>query len=63
MIANQDSTFKIKVLKCSNFMLWYRKYIGEEFEVVREEKSAWWVREKDHPNPINWIYKTDSEVI
>ena len=63
MTDDAIKAIKIKVLKCSNFMLWYKQHIGEEFEVVREEKSAWWVREKDRPNPINWIYKTDSEII
>lgn len=58
-----DNTIKIKILKCSNFILWYRQYIGEEFEVLRDEKTAWWVREKEHPYAINWVYKTDSEVI
>jgi hypothetical protein len=58
-----DDTIKIKILKCSNFILWYRQYIGEEFEVLRDEKTAWWVREKEHPYAINWVYKTDSEVI
>ena len=63
MTDNQDSIFKVKVLKCSNFMLWYKDHVGEEFDVVREEKTAWWVREKERPHPINWIYKTDSEII
>lgn len=54
---------KIKILKCSNFILWYRQYINEEFEVLRDEETAWWVREKEHPCAINWVYKTDAELI
>lgn len=60
---SDENNSRIKILKCSNFMLWYKQHIGEEFEVVREEKTSWWVREKDKPNPINWVYKTDSELI
>ncbi len=58
-----DKNLKIKILKCSNFILWYRQYIGQEFEVLRDEKTAWWVREKEHPYAINWVYKTDAELI
>lgn len=57
------ANLKIKVLKCSNFVLWYREYIGEEFEVSREEETAYWVREKEYPNLINWVYKKDVEVL
>ena len=55
---------KVKVLKCSNTILWYSKYINEEFNVLWSEDRAFWVREPSPPyNPTNWILKEDCEVI
>lgn len=51
---------KIKVVKCSNELLWYSKHIGEEFEVNFIEKEAYWTREKDGVyNCLNWIFIDD----
>jgi hypothetical protein len=54
---------KVKVIKCSNAILWYNKHIGEEFDVEFIEDKAYWVREKDPVfNSLNWIYADDSTV-
>lgn len=54
---------KVKVIKCSNAILWYNKHIGEEFDVEFIEDKSYWVREKDPVfNSLNWIYADDSTV-
>jgi hypothetical protein len=54
---------KIKVISCSNKILWYSSRIGEVFEVCKEEEKAYWCREGGQFNCLNWIQKTDAEVI
>lgn len=54
---------KIKVLKCYDSMLWYNKHVGETFEVLREEESVYWTRERNSWNCLNWIRKLDCEVV
>lgn len=44
-------------------MLWYNKHIGETFEVLREEESVYWTRERNSWNCLNWIRKLDCEVV
>lgn len=51
---------KIKVVKCSNPILWYAEHIGEEFEVQYVEDKAYWTREKDTLRCLNWIDKDDA---
>lgn len=54
---------QIKIMSVPNGMLWYNQYIGEEFHVLREEDKAYWVREREHPYCLNWVYKKDVEVL
>jgi hypothetical protein len=55
---------KIKVTSCPNDLLWYDKYIGQVFEVLREEPTAFWTLEPNEKyRLLNWINKTDCEVI
>ena len=55
---------KIKVLKCSDSLLWYAKHIGEEFDVKFVDDKAYWSRERDGIfNCLNWIYKYDATII
>lgn len=55
---------RVKVIKSPNNLLWYSKYIGKEFDVVREEQKAVWVYEPDEFfRLINWIYKEDVEFL
>lgn len=54
---------QIKIMSAPNGMLWYNQYIGEEFHVLREEDKAYWVREREHPYYLNWVYKKDVEVL
>jgi hypothetical protein len=54
---------KIKILKCSNAMLWYNKHVGEEFEVRFVDDKAYWTRERDGIfNALNWVYKEDATI-
>lgn len=54
---------KIKIIKCSNPILWYNDYIGQEFEVVFVEQNAYWTRERDGVfNCLNWIDKDDATI-
>lgn len=55
---------KVKVLKCSNPILWYNQHIGEIFDVLWIEGNAYWTRERDGVyNATNWIYASDAEVL
>ena len=59
----------IKITKCSNSLLWYSKYIGAEFKVVRFEQSkqrkltAWVVEPDPVHRFINWVAEGDYEVV
>lgn len=53
---------KIRVIKCSDALLWYNKRIGEEFEVNFIEDKAYWTREGGQFNALNWVYKDDATV-
>lgn len=59
----------IKITKSSNPMLWYSKYIGEEFEVLRFEMSkrigltAWVLEPHPYLRFINWVAYGDYEVV
>lgn len=51
-------------MSCNNSLLWYARYIGQTFEVLREEETAYWCREPNSEfNLINWIYKKDVKVV
>lgn len=54
---------QVKIISAPNSMLWYNQHIDEEFHVLREEPSAYWVREREHPYCLNWVYKKDVEVL
>ncbi len=54
---------KIKVISCSNKILWYNSHIGKEFEVQKEEPNAYWCLEPDMRfRCLNWILKSDAEI-
>jgi hypothetical protein len=54
---------KIKVIKCSDQILWYNAHVGEEFIVKFIDDKSYWTREKDGVfNSLNWIYKDDCKV-
>lgn len=54
---------KIKITKCSNPILWYSKYIGQEFEVTRIEDKAYWVLEPEWKfRCINWVHSEDCTI-
>lgn len=38
---------KIKIVNCNNPMLWYYKYKGEIFEVVRQDSEYYWCLERN----------------
>lgn len=59
--VQKEVVLQVKVIQCPDSMLWYRKYIGEVFTPFREERTMWWVRDKDGYS--NFIYKTDSEIL
>lgn len=54
---------KIKVIQCDDHMLWYKKRIGQIFEVLREDEAVYWTREGGYFNCLNWIRKLDCEVV
>ena len=64
-----QSAKTIKIIKCSNSLLWYSKCIGAEFKVVRFEQSkqrkltAWVVEPDPVHRFINWVAEGDYEVV
>lgn len=64
-----QSAQTIKIIKCSNSLLWYSKYIGAEFKVVRFEQSkqrkltAWVVEPDPVHRFINWVAEGDYEIV
>lgn len=53
---------KFKIVSCSNSILWYNQYVGEEFEAVKETETSYWTLEPDNRfRLINWVYKKDTE--
>lgn len=44
-------------------LMWYGKHIGETFFVEKEEHDRVWVREGGEYNLLNFILKTDIEII
>ena len=58
---------KIKIMKCSDCLLWYHTRVGEVFEVLRVLKEpvgySYWVRTGEMINKTNFVYNHDcSEV-
>lgn len=54
----------VKVLKCSNPLLWYNTEKDSIFEVTKETLTAYWVKLKQTNNhSVDWIYKKDCEVV
>lgn len=55
---------KVKITKCSNNILWYSRFVGQEFEVVKQEANSFWVLEPNEQfRLINWISKEDVEIV
>lgn len=54
---------QVKILKCSDSMYWYSKYIGEVFKVSRVTPNEYWTRERNMYQALNFISKGDCEVV
>jgi hypothetical protein len=52
---------KIRVIRCSDPLLWYAKHVGEEFYVEFSDQNCYWSREVDGVfNCLNWLHKEDA---
>jgi len=60
---NSGETKKIKIISCQNQIFWYNQHIGKEFDVVRETQEYYWVRELDSYGCINFVLKSDTELL
>jgi len=54
---------KIKITNCSDSMFWYRDHINEIFLVHRIAPDAFWCREKNEYECLNFVLKKDCEVL
>lgn len=55
---------KVKIVKCKDSLMWYKRYIGEIFEVVRQDSEYYWCLEKNLDwKCINIIPKTDCVIV
>ena len=52
---------KIKIIKCSDSLMWYNNQIGQVFTPYREYPESYLVRATDSYSNI--IYKTDVEIL
>ena len=53
---------KIKILRCSDSMLWYNKHIGEVMHVVRITPDRYWCKEINEYACLNFVLIKDCEV-
>lgn len=54
---------KIKITNCSDSMYWYREHIGEVFRVHRTAPDAFWCRERNEYECLNFVLRKDCEVL
>lgn len=62
-VENDGKTF-VRVISCSNPIMWYNGHEASIFEVSHEDTDAYWVFNK--PNavvPLSFVYKKDCEVL
>ena len=52
---------KIKIIKCSDGLMWYNNQIGQVFTPYREYEDSYLVRCPDGLSNI--VYKTDIEIL
>lgn len=52
---------KIKILRCSDSLLWYNLHIGETYKVHRIDSDRFWVREQDDYGYLNFVLLSDCE--
>lgn len=53
---------KIKILKCTDPLFWYNKYINEIFYVQKIENTRVWVRELNEFGCLNFVLNEDFEI-
>ena len=51
---------RIKIIRCSDSLMWYNSQIGFYLEIIREEEDVYWVREP--AGYLNIVLKKDAEV-
>jgi len=57
---------KIRITGCKDSLLWYKPYVGKEFNLVKvgtTYEGVYWTREPDYPFCLNWVRVTDAELI
>lgn len=52
---------RVKIISCTNPILWYNDKIGETYNVSYETSTAYWVRVEG--NLVAWVYKNDTEFV
>ncbi len=52
---------KIKIIDCSDSLMWYRDKVGELVEFVREDKDFLWSRED--AGYLNIVKKQDGQIV
>lgn len=54
---------KVKIIKCSDNMMWYRDKVGQVIQVERETVDWYWAREGGSFNCLNIVDKADVEIV
>ena len=54
---------QIKIIGSCRPIYWYSSHIGEVFDIEREHDDVFWVREKGLYRCLNFVLKSDCEVI
>lgn len=57
-----EKQMKIKILRCSDSMLWYNRHIGEVMQVVRITPDQYWCKEPNEYGCLNFVLIKDCEV-
>ena len=56
-----NKQYQLKIINCTDPMLWYRDKIGHAVPYVRTDSNFHWSRESE--GYINIVYKEDAELI
>ena len=55
---------KVKIISCREPLLWYKRHIGETFDVVREDLEYYWCLERNLAwKCMNIVHKMDCQIV
>lgn len=61
MALNKENKMTIKIINCSDSLMWYKPLVGTIHHVVRVDKDYYWCREPS--GYLNIVHLKDAELI